>query len=325
VRCSRYIFRTAEDNSFHPVLDYLTALTWDETPRLDTWLINCAGAGDSEYTKAVSALVLMAAVKRVVEPGCKFDEMVVFESGEQGLLKSTALRTLCPRDEWFSDDLPLNVDSKQVIERTLGKWIVEASDLSGMSDSKVEHLKGMLSRQVDGPVRMAYARKPKEQPRQFVIVGTTNSHSYLTDSTGNRRFWPVRLGRPFDIAWIRKNRDQLWAEAYSRVRDGESIRMSPKLYPDAELQQERRRIGDGWEEELHLHFEDEYQRVATDEIWEVLAIPVERRTVAATKRLTTVMQRLKFVSMTVRNRKNKVVRGWGRGKKDELLDGTGET
>jgi predicted P-loop ATPase len=174
----------------HPVRAYLDALRWDGTPRLDRWLVTYAGAIPSEYVDAVGALVLIAAVRRVRRPGCKFDELLILES-RQGTLKSSALRLLCPDDDWFSDDLPLGVDSKLVIERTAGKWIIEAAELHGNRGREAEQLKSFLSRQVDGPVRLAYARLATTLPRQFVIIGTTNARlAYLRDSTGGRRFWP---------------------------------------------------------------------------------------------------------------------------------------
>lgn len=313
----------AHQNTFHPVLDYLRSLKWDGVERLDQWLITAGGAQDTEYCRAVSSLVLLAACRRVTTPGCKFDEMLVLESGQQGIEKSTALRTLCPKDEWFSDDLPLNVDAKQIVERTLGKWIIEASDLSGMHKSAVEHLKGMLSRQVDGPVRMAYARVPVEQKRSFILIGTTNSHAYLTDGTGNRRFWPLRIEK-LNVRWIRENRDQLWAEAFVREQAGESIRLSPSLYEFAGMQQERRRTEDAWEQDLAIAFHEEFQRVAPDEIWETLCIPTERRSEAASRRVTQIMQLLGFRKMTVQDRKGRVVKGWGRGQSQRgLLPTTG--
>jgi predicted P-loop ATPase len=112
----------------------------------------------------VSALPLIAAVRRVRQPGCKFDELLILES-EQGALKSGALRALCPDESYFSDDLPLGVDSKLTIERTMGKWIIEASELYGCRGREVEQLKAFLSRQADGPVRLAYARLPVVVPR----------------------------------------------------------------------------------------------------------------------------------------------------------------
>ncbi|CAB4190340.1 Virulence-associated E [uncultured Caudovirales phage] len=316
-----FVADLARKNEFHPVIDYLKSLTWDGKPRVDSWLIRAAKAAEHPYTRAVSALVLIAAVRRVMRPGAKFDEMMVLESGAQGLMKSTALRALCPSEEWFSDDLPLNVDAKQIVERTLGKWIIEASDLSGMRPASIEHLKGMLSRQVDGPVRLAYARTAVEQPRQFVIIGTTNSHKYLTDSTGNRRFWPVRVEQ-FNVTLIHDERDQLWAEAYARERNGESIRLDPGMYAFAEFQQERRLVEDPWQEAIAEAFPEEYQRLAPQEIWEVLGIPRERLDTNIGRRVATVMQGLGYKSMTVK-KDGKVSRGWGRGVR--LLDGVADS
>jgi len=269
---------TAHRNPFHPVRGYLASLKWDGVPRVDKWLATYGKAADTDYVRAVSGLVLIAAVRRVMQPGCKFDEMLVLESSVQGLQKSTALRALCPKADWFSDDLPLHVDSKQIIERTCGKWIIEAADLSGKSKASVEQLKASLSRQVDGPVRLAYAHLPDEIPRQFIIIGTTNSLKYLKDSTGNRRFWPVRVEK-FDVDGLTRDRDQLWAEVVQRERAGESIRLDESLYSKAQTQQDQRLLEDAWESPLSMLFEDntkEY-RITTDELWNTLDITIDRR------------------------------------------------
>lgn len=329
-----FLENTADSNKFHPVLDYLRSLVWDGEPRLERWLIDSGGAADTDYVRAVSRLMLVAAVRRVTRPGCKFDEMVVLESGQQGLMKSTALRTLCPKDEWFSDDLPLNVDAKQIVERTLGKWIIEASDLSGMQASQVEHLKGMLSRQIDGPVRLAYGRLPIEQPRQSIIVGTTNSYTYLTDSTGNRRFWPVRV-TGFNIPWIKENRDQLWAEAYAREqgfeKDGkkyepESIRLDPALYGSATLQQERRRAEDPWETRFDEAFpRTEKHRLTPDEVWSAIGISIDRRDAKSNDRVLKAMHKLGFRRATIRQSHGKNVKGFARDIEEGQFDMPDET
>lgn len=301
---------TAHKREFHPVREYLSGIEWDGTERIETWLTRHANAADTPYVRAVSSLVLIAAVRRVMKPGCKFDELMVLESS-QGKLKSSALRVLCPEDDWFSDDLPLNVDSKQIIERTLGKWIIEAADLSGMPKSQTEHLKATLSRQVDGPVRMAYGRMPVERPRQFVIIGTTNSHHYLRDGTGNRRFWPVRV-TTFNVETLFKERDQLWAEAFKREREGASVRLLPALFEHAGLQQDRRRAIDAWE--LHLAEKlstTEKHRLSQVEVWDHLGIPIAQRDDRGNERIHNIMQRLGFRRMSVR-RSGLVVPGWGR-------------
>lgn len=201
---SKVIMDAVRNAPFHPVLDYLATLKWDGTPRLDRWLSAYGGADDTEYTRAVGALVLVAAVRRVRQPGVKFDEMLTLES-KQGTNKSSALRVLAVRDEWFVDDLPLNAESRVVIERLAGRWIAEASELKGMRKGEVEHLRAFLSRQED-TARMSYARLPVIVPRQCVIIGTTNSDRYLRDLTGNRRFWPVRV-EGFDLEALRRDRD----------------------------------------------------------------------------------------------------------------------
>ncbi len=304
----------AARNKVHPVCEYLDSLKWDGVPRIENWLVNATGAGDSLYIKAISKLVLVAAVRRVRKPGCKFDEMLVLESDVQGLQKSTALRALAGNDAWFSDDLPLDVDAKQVIERTGGKWIIEAQELSGLHKSRAEQLKSMLSRQVDGPVRMAYARLPVEQPRQFIIIGTTNGREYLSDSTGNRRFWPVQIDF-CNVDFIIKWRDQWWAEAAAYEKQGMSIRLDPKLYSHAEVEQEDRRTADPWEMRIRAAFDQETHRITPQEIWTLLNVPVERQDHRLSVRISQIMQRCGFRRMSVRDEtlSGKVVKGWGKG------------
>jgi predicted P-loop ATPase len=310
----------ARQRSFHPVFDYLKSLKWDGTSRLETWLIEAAKAGDSAYTRAVSRILLCAAVRRIVDPGCKFDEMVVLESGTQGYFKSSALRALMHDEAWFSDDLPLNVGAKEIVERTTGKWLVEASDLAGMRESDVEHLKSTLSRQVDGPVRLAYDRVSTEKKRAFVVVGTTNSYAYLKDSTGNRRFWPIRVDK-INLVWIVKHRDQLWAEAYHNVvNERVSIRLPHELYEQAEVQQNRRVEADPWEGPIRIQTDSqEYQRLGMDEIWMWLAIPTSQQTRKAASRVSAVMQALGFrrqtIRLAVKDQGTRVVNGWARGTK----------
>jgi hypothetical protein len=119
----RIIRRIAWNSPYHPVRDYLDKLTWDGVPRINTWLVTHGGAVDTTesegggsltYLQAVSSIVLIAAVKRIRHPGCKYDEMLVLES-PQGWDKSTVLRALCGCDAWFSDDCPLNLKSKELI------------------------------------------------------------------------------------------------------------------------------------------------------------------------------------------------------------------
>jgi predicted P-loop ATPase len=281
----------ARRHGYHPVRDYLDGLKWDGEARIDDWLIKYGGADDTPFIRAVGALFLIAAVRRIRQPGCKFDEMLVLRS-PQGTMKSSALRALVPEEDWFSDDLPLNGDTKTVIERLHGRWIVEAAELKGMRNSGIEHLKAFLSRQVDRS-RMAYGRITKEAPRQCVIAGTTNSERFLKDNTGNRRFWPIVIDR-FDVEAIRRDRDQIWAEASEREASGESIRLDSGLYPAAAEVQEEHRVEDPYLMELKKVLGDIEGKILAADVWEIIDLPVGQRSQHHNERIGEAMRELDF-------------------------------
>ena len=296
-RPSREFFLTvvadaARLNAFHPVAEYLAALRWDGVPRIGRWLAAYGGAEDNPYTRAVGELVLVAAVRRVRRPGVKFDEMLVLES-PQGTNKSTALKLLATRDAWFTDDLPLNAETRRVIEALSGKWIVEAGELKGLKKGGTDHLKGFLSRTHD-KARMSYDRLEREVPRQCVIVGTANDSRYLRDTTGNRRFWPVAVSG-FDLEAIRRDRDQLWAEAAAREAEGAAIRLDPALWADAAAEQDARRVEDPYFERLHAALgEDGDGKLRAEDAWRIVGRPPGQRTQDDNERMGDAMRRLGF-------------------------------
>jgi predicted P-loop ATPase len=231
---------------FHPVRDYLNSLKWDGEPRLDTWLRSAFKAsGPDEYLRAVSRKVLVAAVKRVFEPGCKFDYVMVLE-GHQGKGKSTALKYLAGAP-WFTDSLG-DIHQKDVVDQMVGKWIIEMAELASIRKVDIEPVKAFLSRQVDR-VRPPYGRRSMDFPRQSILIGSTNNAEYFSDETGNRRFWPVRVGS-INRKWMRDNRDQIWAEALTRYNLGETTYLSPDLEDVARAEQEKRFEVDEWEAEI---------------------------------------------------------------------------
>ena len=282
----------ARRNGFHPVVEYLAGLHWDGKLRLDTWLPEYGGADDNTFVGSVGALVLIAAVRRVRKPGVKFDEMLVLE-GAQGTNKSSALKVLAVRDEWFTDDLPLNAKAQQVIEVLSGKWIVEAGELNGMRRGGIDQLKGFLSRSHD-KARMAYDRLEREVARQCVIVGTTNDRRYLRETTGGRRFWPVAV-QTFDLDALRRDRDQLWAEAATREAEGAPIRLDPTLYEDVATEQDARRVEDPFYERLHSALGEEFEgKLKTEDAWQIVGKQAGHRTQDDNARLGDAMRRLGF-------------------------------
>lgn len=199
-----------ERRAYHPVRGYLDGLQWDGVPRLDTWLIEHAGAADTKLNRAFSRKMLCAAVRRARQPGCKFDHISVLQ-GAQDLGKSSLIRALCPNPAWFTDQAKVGADAKETIERTAGAWIVELAELDGLGKREANAVKSFATTVTD-KARPAYGRYPVERHRQFVLFGTTNETSFLNDQTGNRRWWIVRVRR-CDATGLQTVRDQLWAEA----------------------------------------------------------------------------------------------------------------
>ncbi len=212
-------FLLGKRKSYHPVKRYIEGQKWDLTPRLDTWLKECTGCEDNCYTRQVSAKILIAAVARVYNPGCKFDHMLILEGG-QGIGKSTLVEELA--GEWFLDTNFGHKD-KDLIDCMRGAFIIEISELSGMNKKDVDWLKSFLAKKVDR-VRLAYASRSKDFKRKCIFVGTYNpsgNNMYLRDDTGNRRFWCVECGDKMNVQYVKDHKAQIWAEALFRYNDGE--------------------------------------------------------------------------------------------------------
>ena len=233
--------------SYHPVRDWLSTLQWDGIPRLDKWLSKTFGAAPSPYTSAVGTKTLVAAVRRVKQPGCKFDYMPVFE-GLQGIGKSKAMQALFGSD-WFSDSIHHDLGHKDAALSLIGHWCVEMAEIDQLIRNEVETIKGFLSRSVDR-YRPPFGRSVVARPRQGIMVGTTNQDDYLRDSTGNRRFWPVQCAF-VDIDWLTMSRDQLWAEAV--VYEAGDINLwldEDEVQIEATELQSLRLMEDVWEEKI---------------------------------------------------------------------------
>jgi predicted P-loop ATPase len=246
------VWVAARESAFHPVREYILGAVpkWDGKPRIDTWLIDFCGAEDCQVNRWIGSWWLMSAVRRIADPGCKNDYCLILE-GRQGRKKSQALEALASR-EWFTDDVPNIQDTVAAAQNIAGKWIVELAELSCVRSAKdVEAVKGFLTRQIDR-YRVPYGRVSEDHPRQSVFAGSVNDSEYLTDPTGNRRFWAVRVSdKNVDVEGLREIRDQLWAEAAVRMASGE------KHWPETEAQKAlfersiaKRQVSDSWSDKI---------------------------------------------------------------------------
>lgn len=266
------VSKVTDDRSYHPIKEFLASLPeWDKIPRVDTLLVDFLGAVDNEYVRAVTRKTLVAAIARVMTPGCKFDTMLVL-SGPQGKGKSTLIAKLC--GDWFNDSLLLSdTKDKTAAEKLQGYWILEIGELAGLKKTDIETLRGFLSRQND-IYRAAFGRRATPHPRQCVFIGTTNADTYLRDITGNRRFWPVKVPGGTDRgSWelTREEVEMIWAEALHYYKKGEALHLPKELEPIAVQEQKEAMEQDEREGTIR-----DYLEMLLPENWESMTL-YERR------------------------------------------------
>lgn len=236
------VVAAAGETSYHPVRDYLEALRWDGVLRLDTLLQRLFGAQDTPFIRAVGCKWMISAVARITRPGCQVDHMIVLE-GAQGIRKSTALRTLVG-EAWFRNT-PLDLRDKDAYMALRGCWVYEFDELDSLRGRDLSKVKSFITGRVDS-YRVPYKSSTDDVPRECVFAGSTNEEQYLSDPTGNRRFWPVLCGA-INVQGIAAERDQLWAEARARFESDESWWIAdPELEAEAQEQQSERVGADPW-------------------------------------------------------------------------------
>lgn len=269
--------------------DWLNSLKWDGKPRLDEFFQDTFGCDSTVYSRAVSKNFWISMVARVMDPGCKVDNMVILE-GSQGAGKSSSMELL--GGDWFAVQHE-QVTGKGFYEILEGKMLIEISEMEAFNKSEVTKVKGVITTRQDR-YRDAYGRYARDHKRTSIFVGTTNKDDWNRDETGARRFWPIRCRQSADMALLKANREQLFAEAVARWRKGESWWEMPLLETTAE--QDERREDDTWLDPVEEWLDDPYKtRVTVGEVlWGAIKMPLADQHNQHLKRMGAVLQRLKW-------------------------------
>lgn len=301
----------ADTNSYSPPATRIRALVWDTVPRLDQFFIKYAGIeieGDSDeertrfrvYVESVTRCFFISIVARVMKPGCKADHTLVLE-GRQGARKSSLLRVLSLDEEWFSDSMPHDLADKDARQHLPGKLVVELAEIAQLKKSELETVKAFLTCQHD-QYRPSFGRFEVDWPRQNVFVGTTNADEYLVDTTGNRRFWPLRTTTIY-VADAATVIEQVYAEAYAAFEAGENWWLDPDAEETAREEQAARVQDDPWYGDVARIVDEllaERMPDATGCIWitarnvldKLLGVALEKRVPREEKRIAAILGQL---------------------------------
>lgn len=231
----------AQENQYHPIMDYLDSLEWDGIPRVDRVFTELLEADDDELTHLMTRLWFIAAVRRVYEPGCKFDSMILL-TGAHGIGKSVACRLLSNNYycEFTTKELEQASHQKDLFNRLGETWIANGDELK-LTQRTMEDIKSLISTE-KFKYRRAYGRFIEENPIHCVFIGSTNESEMLKDysTLTERRFWVIECHKTAADSKVKDTLtqqyvDQLWAEAVQMYKQDPSM---PLYIANAHMQEE---------------------------------------------------------------------------------------
>ncbi len=199
----------AHRNRFDSAIDWADSLQWDGIERVEMFLSTHYRAEDTTYARAVSLYMWTALAGRCLRPGVQADMSPIFVSG-QGTGKTRGIRAMAPEEGSFVE-VNLEHRDDNLARGLRGKLVGELAELRGLMTRDAESIKAWMTRTHEEWIPK-YQEFAVRFPRRLLFIGTTNEDEFLADSTGERRWLPIRVGES-DIGMIERDRDQLWAEA----------------------------------------------------------------------------------------------------------------
>lgn len=240
----------AKKRQYNPVRQYLEAVAANH-PANEALLDQAAQRylkTDDPLHAAFLRKTLIAAVARILNPGCKVDTALFF-TGAQGLGKSTFWSILAG-EQFFCDSLGGQTSETDEKIKLYSAWIHEWAELEQVFKRKeTSQVKSFLSATHD-TFRMPWGRTTEKFPRHSIIVGTTNEDDFLADPTGSRRYWVIPLKHKICLELAERDRDALWAAAVHAYRAGASWILSPEEGRESEARNRNYQREEPWFEQI---------------------------------------------------------------------------
>ena len=311
------VVQAARENEYDPVKEYLQHVSnTEELTYIDQLATTYLRPEDKDiaptiYDKMLKC-TLIAAVARVFEPGCKFDNCCVIV-GKQGARKSTFWSTL--GGAFFSDALKdiSNKDSLMVLHRS---WIMEYSELDFLTTRKqAGEVKAFLSQATD-IFRVPYGKSTEVFKRRGIIVGTSNkTDGLLMDDSGNRRFWICQTTRDntnqIDCDGLLREKDSIWASAVSAYLNKEPWVLDSESEAIVNNENVKYLIDSPWKSvvESYINEPKNRGRELTTEVvlTEAIEKPIERQTRGDQMQIASILRDLGLVK---KRRGDRMSRKW---------------
>ena len=292
------VINLSSQNQFSSLGQWLESLKWDGESRINSFFHDAYGCKLNTYTCECGRILFLSGIARAMEPGCQSDVMIVM-IGRQGTGKSMGIASLSPFPAWYTDDLGGDLFEGKAGEGLRGKWIFEFAEFARINRATIESVKSFLSRRADH-YRPPWDRMARDFPRTCIFVGTTNNQHPLMDLE-NRRFMPIQC-QDGNTTWIKRNREQLWAEAFHRYQSGEHWWIEEQdIIDECKEIQEDHRLGDAWETIVDVRLLGR-EKTSMEEVVDILGIKWDRLDRSIQTRIGFVLNALGFNRRRVRER-----------------------
>lgn len=218
---SKYMDALGNENTYHPVKDFLDSLPHTDSCTEFEKLCNTIileNPDDKAYADMLLKKWLISCVAAIYKPDFKSQGSLTFQ-GKGGIFKSTWFSKLFPHKSWFKGEfVGLDVHDKDKISKAIKYWVVELAELESTMKKDFTALKGFITDEFD-EYRAAYDRRIKKYKRKTVFCASVNPKEFIKDDTGDRRFWTVEI-KDLDIS-TKIDLNRLWSEIKTMYESGE--------------------------------------------------------------------------------------------------------
>jgi predicted P-loop ATPase len=299
------VLRIARENEYCPIVEYLESVSGLPPANLDA-LASDLLRTDNPLHAAYVKRHLIGSVARAFTPGCKMDTALILQ-GKQGIKKSTFFNVLY--GDGFFDDTMTETNDKDEVMKLHQHWAVEWAEFeSTLSRRGYSRLKAFMTTQVDN-FRPPYGRSVKSCPRHSVLVGSTNEAEFLSDPSGDRRFWVIPIKQPIDTESTLALRDSIWAAAVQAYRAGERWWLSEEEKQWADEANKPFRVSDTWEDFIFSYIQGRTFVTIAEVLGKALEIEASKQDKNSQMRASAILRRFGW-EKGLGQYQGKRVRGW---------------
>jgi putative DNA primase/helicase len=198
-------------HEYNPVKEWIESQPWDGQSRMQAFMDSLTTQESNQLKEIIMRKWLISCVAAAYEEaGVELEGILVLQ-GAQGLGKTLWFKRLCDYEKgWLLEGATLNPSDKDSVKRAVSHWIVELGEIeSTFKKSDIDQLKAFVTAKTD-ELRLPYDRAFTTYQRRTAFYASVNAREFLTDTSGNRRFWVLAV-KDIDVNHG-VDMQQLWAE-----------------------------------------------------------------------------------------------------------------